>query len=255
MSKYLTLFTLLLFSSCDTRNLFDGPDYYADDFESYSLVDDLIDGENVHWSFFQNTVSGNTIVIDTNIAHSGSNSIRCAAGPKTDGIVSKASINKQFMAFWEGEIVSIEAWYYIPSSTDIDWLFICDLEEATAIGAGPGMRLSFENGNLLVEHKYPMPDIIQAPGSETAFPFNQWVHIRFDAGLSQKDSGYVRVWQDGVLILSRDNWQTLPRDILYFQQGTKGMYSQIEFGVTANGATVSNTVYVDDVLVHVTGNL
>ena len=252
MKKLSILLLLLVFGACNTEKIFEGPNFYVDNFENYTVIDDLIDGDNVRWSFFQNTFSENTIEVDTTIFHTGKRSIKFTAANsnKSQG-ASKASINKQFMAFWEGEVVSIDFWYYIVGTNKADWLFLFDLEEKTAIGAGPGMRLALEDNKLLVEHKYPNPDIRQPKDGGVEFPRDQWVNIRFEAKLAQKKKGYVKVWQDGKLILEQYNWKTLPSDILYFQQGTKGMYSQIEFGITANTHDNPMVAYVDDISVEV----
>ncbi|THB66650.1 MAG: hypothetical protein D6B26_02460 [Spirochaetaceae bacterium] len=253
--KYIGLFMLAFtLGSCNVLSFFDGPDTYSDDFENYHSADDLIDGENRRWSFFQLSKPDNSITVDSSHSHGGAKCVRFQAD-KSDSEASKASINKQFMAFWEGEIVTMEGWFYIEGSKNIDWLFIFDIEEKTQIGANPGTRLAFEDGYLLVEHKYPIDSTYQEPSSGIPFPRNQWVHIRFDIGLSQKEEGYFRVWQDGALILKRDNWQTLPTDLLYFTQGSKGMYDQIEFGITANSKSNETVMYIDDVLVQVTGQM
>ncbi|MDD3741624.1 MAG: heparin lyase I family protein [Bacteroidales bacterium] len=254
MKKVILCFFIitLVFTSCDKEKYFDGPDFFSDDFENYNFEDDLIDGENVFWSFFQLTYQDNYVSVDSVIFHSGNRSIKTyAISPDEDAIVSKASINKHKMAFWEGEIVQISAWYYIQGNDTADWLFILDIEEQASIGAGPGMRLVVVNNKLRVEHKYLNPDIMQQEGNEIDFPRNQWVNIVFELKLSQKDEGYVKLWQDGVLIINQDNWQTLPVDILYFQQGTKGMYTSIEFGNTANSTEYPMLVYVDDVEIKV----
>jgi Polysaccharide lyase len=236
--------------ACNKKKLFKGPNSYFDDFESYDSIEDLIDGNNENWSFFQKTFDGNKIEVDTLIVHSGKRSIKSTASPSNrEKGASKSSINKQFMAFWENEIVSIDAWYYIAGNEKANWMFLIDLEEKTAIGAGPGMRIVLVDEMLLVEHKYPNPDIRQPAGREILFPRNQWVHVRLETRLSKKKKGYVKVWQDGTLILEQYNWKTLPTDILYFQQGTKGMYSQIEFGITANTKDNPMIVYVDDITV------
>lgn len=248
MRIYLTVTVLLFMLSCNKEKIFKGPNFYFDNFEDYGTIADLIDGDNQNWSFYQNTFSENSIEIDTLIFHSGSKSIKSSATNSTDTKgASKASINKQFMAFWEGDIVSVDVWYYIEGNEKANWLFLFDIEEKTAIGAGPGMRLALVNDFLLVEHKYPSPNIRQTKAQEITFPRNQWVNIRFESKLSQKKEGYVKVWQDDVLILEQYNWKTLPSDILYFQQGTKGMYNQIEFGITANTHDNPMIIYVDDV--------
>lgn len=247
MRSSVSILVILLLVACNKKEKFDGPNSYADGFESYDNFEQLIDGNNELWSFFQITRDENNISIDTTIVHSGNKSIRFYGVPN-DNNVSKCSINKQFMAFWEGETVVVDFWCYLVGSEKIDWLFIFDLEEKVPVGAGPGMRLAVVNDQLLVEHKYPMPNITQS-GNGVDFPRNQWVNIRFEAKLSRKDKGTVRVWQDDVLILSADDWQTLPKDILYAQQGTKGMYNQIEFGLTANADDNTHEMYLDDVSV------
>ena len=79
------------------------------------------------------------------------------------------------------------------------------------------------------------------------FPRNQWVQVVWEVTLSQKNKGAVRLWQNGQLIIDSKNNRTLPKDILYFQQGTKGMYSSCEIGITANSKDNNLTIWVDDI--------
>jgi hypothetical protein len=48
------------------------------------------------------------------------------------------------------------------------------------------------------------------------------------------------------LIIEENNTKTLPKDLLYNQQGTKGMYTSIEIGITANSYSNNAIVYADD---------
>lgn len=240
---FLLMVTLLF--SCNKKKKFDGPNSFADGFENYSNANELIDGGNVLWSFFQVTNDNNTITIDTNIVHSGNQSIRFY-GDAGNVELSKCSINKQFMAFWEGETVVSDFWCYLEGNKDANWLFIFDLEEKVPIGAGPGMRLAIVENQFLVEHKFPNPNLVQ-DGEGILFPRDQWVNIRFETKLSRKKKGSVRVWQNNQLIIEQEDWKTLPKDLLYAQQGTKGMYSQIEYGLTANGSDKEYVMYFDDV--------
>ena len=252
MRKIYFITLLIWATSCDKEKFFDGPNTFSDDFESYANIDSIIDGENLKWSYFQKTVDGNKVVLDTTIFHSGGQSIKSTAATSDDNAVSKASFAKQKMAFYEGDIVAVEMWYYIEGTEDSEWLFLFDLEEQAAIGAGPGMRLAMVNNSLVVEHKYLNPNIFQTEGEELKVPRNQWFKIRFETLLHKKEKGYVKVWQNDTLIIEQQNWNTLPKDILYFQQGTKGMYSSIEFGITANGHSGNAlTVYADDISVKV----
>ncbi|MEL6696676.1 MAG: hypothetical protein AAFP89_10560 [Bacteroidota bacterium] len=236
-------------SACDKKSIFDGPDAYDDGFESYQSIEAIIDGDDENWSFFQQTLPENNIRLDTTIVHSGKQSIKFV-GSQTIDKLSKASINKQHMAFWEGEIVSVDFWLYIVGNDPLEWLFLFDIEEQTAIGAGPGMRLALVEGKILLEHKYGNPNVAQE-GDGIRFPRDQWVNVRFESLLSQRKQGYVKIYQDEVLIIDQQDWRTLPSDFLYARQGTQGRYSQIEFGVTANPSEHEAILYVDDVSVEV----
>lgn len=252
MKNLLILISVLLFVSCNKEKYFDGIDAYSDDFEHYTHVDSLIDGESLNWGFFQLTRDENYMILDTTFSHSGNQCIQFNATPSNKELgASKCSINKQKFAFWEGEVVSLSVWYYLEGTQKADWLFLMDLEENTAVGAGPGMRLALVDNRLRVEHKYLNPDIIQEKGNEIDFPRNQWVNVKFEALLSQKEKGWVKVYQDDQLILEQYDWQTQPTDILYSVQGTKGIYSNIEFGITANTHDNPTKLYVDDVEVKI----
>lgn len=250
MRKLIFITIGFLFTSCDKEKYFGGPNSYDDGFETYSVVDSTIDGNNVRWSYFQKTVEGNGVVLDSQIVHSGTKSLKFFAAASGDG-ASKASIAKQKMSFYEGDIVHAEMWYYIEGTASADWLFLFDLEEQAAIGAGPGMRLAITNDQLVVEHKYFNPNIYQKEGEEKNIPRNQWFKITFETLLSQKDEGYVKVWQNDTLVIDQSDWVTLPHDVLYFQQGTKGMYTSIEFGLTANSHDNPMVLYLDDVSVKI----
>ena len=143
----------------------------------------------------------------------------------------------------------MSGWYFIEGTARADYLFLFDIEEQTAIGAGPGMRLAIsgDSSAILVNHKFLNPSIYQTVGEEISFPRNQWVHLEMEIKLSQRKKGYVKVWQNSQLILERQNWKTLPSDELYGLQGTKGMYSSIEFGITANSFDSDHTLYLDDI--------
>ena len=245
MKRFLVIcFVLML--GCNKKEFFDGPHFFQDDFESYSSFDDLFLPDDQLWSFTQLTRNENNIIVDTSKAHTGSKSLKFTA-LKSDDAASKTSIAKQNMAFWEGETVRLSASYFIEDTKSLEWLFLMDLEEQTAIGAGPGMRLAMVNNKLRVEHKYNEDDILQTEGSELGFPRNQWVDLVWEVKLSQKNKGTVKLWQDGQLIIDSKDNKTLPSDILYSQQGTKGMYSSCEIGITANSKDNDLIIWIDDI--------
>lgn len=245
MRKIIFISTILIFFSCKKEKWFDGPNTYSDGFENYSNYEEMLMEDNSLWSFTQLTKSGNVITIDTNIVHTGNKSLKFTA-EKSDDVVSKCSISKQKMAFFEKETVQVKIWYYLVGTNTCEWLFLMDLEEQAAIGAGPGVRLALVDDKIRMEYKFFENDVVQTEGSEIDFPRNQWVEIIWEVKLSQKEKGAVKVYQNGQLIINKEKIATLPKDILYFQQGTKGMYQSIEIGLTANTKDNSMVLYADD---------
>lgn len=250
LTAILVLFVLLMGTvSCDPERWFEGPNTYAEGFETYAAEENLFD--EGRWTHSQLTVEGNQIELDTQIVHSGQYALRFDGLASTPALLSKCSIVKGDMAFWEGQTVHIQFWVYLKGEAKANWVFLFDLEEKVAIGAGPGIRLAnvgVEN-QLVIEHKYPNPNLHQEAATALALPRNQWVKLQLEVLLSQKKAGAIKVWQDEQLILAQDKWKTLPKDLIYAQQGTKGMYTNIEFGITANSEDSDLTVYVDDIFV------
>lgn len=244
--RYLFL-TLLGFIAiaCNKEKIYDGPNYIEDDFENYSALDDLLIPDNKLWSFTQLTRKGNAITVDSSFAHSGNKSLLFTAAKSDNEGASKTSLAKQKMSFWKGETVRLCAWYYLEGNQKLEWLFLMDLEEQTAIGAGPGMRLALVDNQLRVEHKFNEKDIKQTTAID--FPRDEWVEIVWEVKLDRKKKGAVKLWQNGQLIIDSKKNNTLPKDILYFQQGTKGMYSSCEIGITANSSNNSTKLWVDDI--------
>lgn len=240
----------LLVLSCNKEKHFGGPNSFVDDFESYSSFDELLLEDDVNWSATQQTYDENTISLSTERAHSGTTSLKFDAVVSTEEKLSKCSIFKQKMAFYEGETVRSSIWYYIDGEQELDWLFLMDLEEQTAIGAGPGMRVANVGGGNYgtVEFKFKEGNLEQQTHS---FPRNQWFKITLETSLSQKKKGWVRLYLDDQLIIEETDTRTLPKDILYNLQGTKGMYTSIEIGITANSFSNDAIVYADDFSIEV----
>jgi len=241
----LILSTTILLFGCNKEKYFDGPNSFSDDFESYSSLEEMLIDDDVYWSATQQTYDANAISLSSEQAHSGTTSLKFDAVVSTDEKLSKCSIFKQKMAFFEGETVRSEIWYYIDGEQELDWLFLLDLEEQTAIGAGPGMRVAnvgAENFGV-VEFKFKEGNLLQ---ENVSFPRNQWFKITLETHLSQKKKGWVKLYMNDQLIIEEQNTRTLPKDILYNLQGTKGMYTSIEIGITANSFSNAAVVYADD---------
>jgi hypothetical protein len=254
MRKLLFIFFALeLLAPACKKEVFDGPDRFSEDFEDVAHADSLFPAGDARWSLFQKTFPGNYFEIDTLNPHSGNRCLKFFAVKSPADGVSKCSIAKQNMAFWEGETVRVEAWYYIEGTAAANWMFLLDLEEQAPVGAGPGMRIAnigAEN-NLVFESKFLNPTVEQFRSPKISFPRDQWVKLSVELKLAQNKKGSVRVWQDDVLIISKDDCKTLPKDFLYTMQGTLGRYSSVEFGLTANAKDNDMTLYVDDISIEV----
>lgn len=160
--------------------------FFQDDFESYSTLSDLLLADDQLWSFTQLTRGENNITIDTTKVHSGNKSLKFVAKISDNEGASKSSIAKQNMAFWDGETVRMSVWYFIEGTNSLEWLFLMDLEEQTAIGAGPGIRLALVDNKLRVEYKFNEKDITQPTGQEIDFPRNQWVELIWEVNSLKK---------------------------------------------------------------------
>ena len=241
-----TLFLLLILSSCNKTKYFSGSNSITEDFENIDSISDLF--KNDKWSYYQQTENGSYITVDTTIKHSGQQAMKFFA---SKGTISKSDLANNKMSFWKDETVEISAWYYLADSNQLDYVFLFDIEERTSIGANPGIRMAIdENGYLIFErNKYGESTIHQT--NKVKFPKNEWVEIKIEISLSQNNDGYIKLWQNSVLLIDKVNIQTLPKDKLYIIQGTKGMYQSLQFGITATTSVTDLTLYMDDIEVKV----
>ncbi|MCU0432182.1 MAG: polysaccharide lyase [Bacteroidia bacterium] len=221
---------------------------YSDGFENYTRFPqpEFLD----NWPGSQLTLSGNTISIDSTFSHTGSRSLRCEAANTAGGEVSKASILKNDLGFEQGDEIYFECWYYL-NAASLPNIFIADFEEPALISSGPGFRLMLnDNGALCVErNKMNERTLSQTIAQPRVFPQMQWVRIQLEAKLHKRNKGYVKLWQNGELILEHYDVQTLPRDMIYVTQGTAAVLRQVEIGLTANSSSGAAVLYVDDFVV------
>ncbi len=250
MRKTLTyiLFIALLTGSCQKREQDDN--FLSEDFEGITSTDQLFPDDDSRWSFYQQTESVNSISLDTTHEHGGAQCLKIYAKASGEG-ASKSDLARNHLFFKKGETVIFSAWYYIETTGSLDYLFLFDLEENAAIGAGPGLRFALEGkeGCLVVERKKMLQGTLrQDESSKVAFPTNQWVNLQIEVKLEQKKKGYIKVWQDNALLIEESDIQTMPKDRLYFIQGTKGVYDNAQVGITANTHDNEMVLYVDDIL-------
>ncbi len=235
---------------CNKHKYYEGPNSLFENFENLKDVNNLYSGDNSNWSYYQQTLSNNYIDLDTANPHTGKSCLKIFAAK---GIISKSDLAKNKMAFWEKQTIQLSAWYYLKGTDSLNFVFLMDLEEDAEIGASPGIRIAIDNnGYLLLERKkYGQTTIEQPTKTRIRFPRNQWVHINMEVKLEQSKNGYIKLWQDSTKIIDAQNILTLPKDKLYFIQGTKGMYQSVQIGVTASSSDKDIIMYIDDIAVQV----
>lgn len=229
----------------------DEASYLAEDFENISSTDQLFPPDGSRWSFYQQTDAANFIKLDTVNPHGGGQCLKIYARAGSANNASKSDLARNHLTFRKGEVVYFSAWYFIEGTGSMDYLFLFDLEEQTSIGAGPGLRFALEGkeGSLVVERNKMIENTIrQEESSKLLFPRNQWVNLSVEVKLEQKKKGYIKVWQDNTLVIDASDVETLPKDKLYFIQGTKGLYDNAQVGITANTRDNAMVIYVDDIL-------
>ena len=51
-----------------------------------------------------------------------------------------------------------------------------------------------------------------------------------------------------MLLIDKNEIQTMPKDLATFTQGTRGIVNNFEIGITANWNMGNTTLYVDDII-------
>lgn len=248
MRIYIAISFVVLCVSCMKRKadyLNGATTTFQENFESYTETHQLFNPGT--WGSTQITFGANEIRIDTQIVHSGLRALKMTATTTAGDVVSKASIFKNDFGFVEGDKMQVDAWFYLEADNPKDF-FLLDFEDPAVISSSPGLRLMLNaNGALCIERKKMNASTLQQnQGPEKTFPLQQWVHLKVEIKLHQRRKGSITLWQNDEVLLTYDNVQTLPRDLLYITQGTSGILRQIEVGITANSSGARATLYLDD---------
>ncbi len=249
---YMAVALGLTLSSCLKNKITGNTDPIADGFETISSIDELIDGGNAQWNYTQITEDGNYIEIDTTNEFSGNQCLKFYAVKSVDG-ASKCDIANNDKLYREGDVVIFSGMFYIEGVQNLDNFFFFDIEETVAIGAGPGLRFQLKgsDGYIIVERKKMIEANLDQTGTPLLFPRNQWVKVDIETLLSRKKKGWIKVYQDGVQIIDASNIRTLPKDKSTLIQGAKGVYNNVQVGITANSPENEAVMYVDDVSITV----
>ena len=184
---------------------------FEDGFESANDdFTDLFPQNGSRWSNVQvvNSESGeNEIGLSQNIVLSGNNSLRIFSN-QSQQTLSKVDIEKGELNLSEGSMVTVEANFYITTTSNIKDIFLMDLECCScwdpdvADNQCPGIRLimSGENDFLSIERgKILESTILQ---SDVPFPRNEWVNVKWEMVLSSEIDGSNKLYINDQLVIS-----------------------------------------------------
>lgn len=238
---------------------------FEDGFEGAANPRDLLHASGRRWTFQQLTHSSNAIQVTTERAHTGRQSLKLVAIASTRP-VSKASIEKGSLMLPEGKTMTMSAWFYIPSGQSLDQVFLMDLEcqscwpdKGKHPNTSPGLRVMLTGaaGVPVVERGkigYRNGSFRQASGREVAVPRDRWFKLDWVLFLSSGETGRAELIIDGRRVLSTTGI-TLPNRELFRGLGIELkptlLYDRVQFGITANPAAGTVTMFVDDVSVSV----
>lgn len=252
---------------------------FQDGFETDNNdLQELLPSDNSRWTTTQiisPNAALNSLELSTLQASEGNQSLRIRS-KKSDQILSKVDIEKGGFTAPENSTVIIEADFYIDSDTNIENLFLIDLEccscwdpAVTADSSGygdnkcPGIRLAMSGGNdfLSIERgKIAGTTLVQTSFS---FPRKEWVTVRWQMNLSPNDNGTNQLFINGQQVLS-ETAMNLPNAEIFkevfaenginFELQEPVAYERVQIGATANPDAEDLEIYVDNFSLSITSD-
>lgn len=146
--------------------------------------------------------------------------LQCTAvPPSADMVTSKASIERSFNYFTEGDDLWYEARYYIVSGMPYS---LADFENRF-FDQSPGPRIVIEGNKLAIENKFE-EKLTYYPDAAPDIPVGEWFTVKVHFRFSTSDTGLIELWQNNVLLMSV-NGKNLPNG--------NSIQTSLEVGATA----------------------
>lgn len=193
-------------------------------------------------------------------AHSGRRAARFYAGirgrnprmPEDHTFEAKAELVKRNLLLREGELVRIEAWYWLPPDQDHHGRVLMDLEcgrgrrECGYVGQ-LGLRLFLDTAlgypTIRTNAKWRSRDrgITRRRGNRPV-PLGKWFKLSWWIKLGAGSKGWTRIYLDDELLIAARGSTIHPEGLDRLDR-----YTTLQVGLTANGGLSETTIYVDDV--------
>jgi hypothetical protein len=190
-------------------------------------------------------VNNAAIVSDT--FYSGNAAMRFHAETNQPNGVSSSALNSNENLFLREEMVfSVDCRIMIPSYSSSNNLEIMRLEANDSADDPSGVSFFLDEDGALSLNRSAMglSNIHQEIGTKTAFPTNQWVNVHIDYLADARSRGYVKIWQDEVLVLEALSTETMPKAKLHLSEKGKNYFSKLSFGILSNGSGLPTTLFL-----------
>ncbi len=213
---------------------------FSDDFENgIQFTEEKWHKKNLQTSNGKPGDATSYVEITTERAHSGKHSLKTfSAADRND--IQKSGLIRALLFFPPGSDFWMSAWYFLPSGTETENLFIFELEATRNRYVGRRLVLGNPNGDTLyVSAKRGTGDMFYQLHNPLPFPKDRWVRVRLHMHLSPGDDGLTELWQDDTKVIERSG-RNMPNG---------HFYDWVSIGQTANASHQAQTLFVDDVVV------
>ncbi|MBW1297875.1 hypothetical protein [Aquimarina litoralis] len=208
----------------------------------------------------QQTNPSNEIAISTTTFSEGQNALRLLA-LKSDDVLSKMDIEKEGFKAFAGDLVVLEADFYLNSIENIENLLLIDLECCSCWDPTvndnqcPGVRLMMSGGNDFLAIERGKISATNLQQTSVQFPRNEWVTVRWELTLANTDTGVNKLSINGNEVIN-DNGMNMPNATIFrdvfaqngidFTLQEPVFYERIQVGATANPTMEDIELFVDN---------
>lgn len=210
--------------------------------------DSVRDAQTHGWNYEQVKPNGGQpggahIETAVGLATDGTRALHCyvpnadPASSAREGATSKSSLGYTKSRYTKGDIVTIAADFYIPSSSR-GRVTIFDLEDNTTAG-NAGLRFQLEDGRVTYNPDKIGYSVIKRPAT---IPKDRWFPVTVEVTPGDRSSGHVRMWVDDSLVLDEQT-PTVRSDF--------SAYTSVQAGITARLDTTFE-LYMDNFGIYVT---
>lgn len=175
-----------------------------------------------------------------------------AAGPAAGGTMAKSAFSISVPSTGSDGVIVTEFDFKIPEGQPVNSVFIADFESANAnIGQNPGVRIQLDDGMIRVERGKIGYDDPWYGTEDAQVLQGEWNALRVELTPGDEDSGAIKVYLNGNLIIEETGATMITQDVLAGTGITLegGEIDRVQVGLTANANSTDAAVAVRNVSV------